>query len=217
MKFHLNLLAVCLIILFGCQSQNQPKEGHFLDETPVIEQKVPRQKNQPKSILRPKPFLKIDTIQKDGTHLIEWGIGDYKRTGNLPDLMNGRGYRLPPASIWENDRFICLMVNWTGPFSEHLFLPLKEGLEIQYFEEDIEFQDTNDMFVVHLISDDYNCTWTIESLITKEKESFTLPIYDGSRWYPWYESIERQGDTLVLQPQGKEKRVIKKSIKRFCL
>lgn len=125
---------------------------------------------------------------------------------------------MPPSIKWITDDFICMTTNWTGPFSQHIFLPLKKELEVHFFEEDIEYMDSTNQFVVY-VEADYEkdkVNWTIQSLVNDKKETFEIPIYDNSCCYPWYEDLKRNKDEIIISPQGETDKVLKINIKKYC-
>ncbi|MFN0202152.1 MAG: hypothetical protein ACKVTZ_11565 [Bacteroidia bacterium] len=167
------------------------------------------------------PFVKLTLRDGDSTYVMDWGKNGQKWQGRLFELTNNRGYRVPPSVIWVNNDYVYLMTNWTGHFSEKLFLPLKKTLNIHFFDTDrnVEYADSLDSFVVYLEENDDSkkVKWTIQSLVKNRKESFVMPIYEGASGYPWFSSIKRKGDLIWIEPQGKTNVIIKKNIKKYCL
>lgn len=71
------------------------------------------------------PFVKLTTVDKEGTYKVEWGNENASWSDNLMTLTDSQGYSMPPTVLWHNDKWICLMTNHSGPYSQHLFLPLE--------------------------------------------------------------------------------------------
>lgn len=164
------------------------------------------------------PFVKLTTIDKEGTYQIEWGNKIVSWSENLMTLTNNQGYRMPPTVLWHNDNFICLMTNHTGSYSQHLFLPLKEQLKPIFFEDDIEYTDSTDNFVCCIKfppnSAEGNVTWIIQNLLTGKSTTFQIRIGKNSVCYPWYHEIYRKGDFLIIEySQNSVKKI---NIRNYC-
>lgn len=164
------------------------------------------------------PFVKLTTIDLNGTYEINWGNETSSYNDNLMRLTKNQGYRMPPTVLWSNRNFICLMTNHTGPYSQHLFLPLMENVSPLFFEEDIEYADSLDNFVCYINpksdSTQETVTWTIRSLLNDKSESLQLNIDGFSIGYPWYNKIYRQGKFLLIEySNGKVKKI---SIDKYC-
>jgi hypothetical protein len=165
-----------------------------------------------------KPFVKLTTIDKQGTYRIEWGQETKKWSGNLMTLTDSLGYRMPPTVLWSNEKWICLMTNHSGPFSQHLFLPLTEKTDPIFYAEDIEYTDSTDNFICFINSNSdstqQSVVWTIQSLMTDKRESFQLQIDEHCIGYPWYRNIYRKGDYLIIEYSKDE--VKKINISNYC-
>lgn len=164
------------------------------------------------------PFVKLSTIDNEGSYQIEWGIESRQWSENLETLTDGQGYRMPPTVQWFNDKWICLMTNYAGPYSQHLFLPLLKGKTPIFFAEDIEYADSLNNFVCYINSgsdsSSKSVTWTIRSLMTDQVESFQLQIDDQNVSYPWYRNIYRAGDQIIIEYA--ENLVKKIDISKYC-
>ena len=169
------------------------------------------------SIFR-NPFVKLTTVDKEETCNIEWGNENANWSDNLMTLTDSQGYRMPPQVLWHNEKWICLMTNHSGPYSQHLFLPLNPETKPIFFAEDIEYTDSIHSFVCYINpNSDYinkSVTWTIQSLITNKSESFQLKIDEHSIGYPWYHNIYRKKDYLIIEYSKNE--IKKINIKNYC-
>lgn len=164
------------------------------------------------------PFVKLTTIDQNGTYEINWGNDTSNYNGNLMSLTKNQGYRMPPTVLWSNKNFICMMTNHSGPYSQHLFLPLKENGSPIFFEEDVEYADSIDNFVcyIHPRSDSTQetITWTIRSLLNDKSEEFQLDVDEFSLGYPWYHKIYRQGNFIIIEYSNDK--VKKFNIEKYC-
>lgn len=188
-----------------------------------------RKEKQKKKNEYPRVYALTDTLDKSNAfvkfiqkkegeeYTIEWGIDEKIWRGNFDEMVRNRNYREFPSIFWISEDYICLTTMWTGPFSEHLFLPLREALKIQFFEEDIEYMDSINQFVIYLEPryEVEQINWTIQSLINDRKETFRIPIYENSRSYPWYESLEKEEDYIIIKPQGETDEILKIEIKEY--
>ncbi len=97
--------------------------------------------------------LTIRLINSDSGVCIETVKGNFERIINLDK--NKIAWKAFPSVIWANEQYACIMTFWTGPISYHLFLPTKDGLEIQYFTEDVERTDSinNNICYINTITD----------------------------------------------------------------
>lgn len=149
------------------------------------------------------PFVKLTNIDSEGAYQIEWGNESRQWSDNLVTLTDGQGYRMPPTVQWFNDKWICLITNYTGPHSQHLFLPLLKEKTPVFFAEDIEYADSLNNFVCYINSgsdsSSKSVTWTIQSLMTDQAETFQLQIDDQYVCYPWYRNIYKEGDYIVIE------------------
>lgn len=142
------------------------------------------------------PFVRMVTKE----WMIEWGDSNSAVRGSLDSLTQGQGFRMPPTVLWHTEEFICLMTNHTGPFSQHLLLPLKSELSPVFFREDVEYFDQVDNFacLIDTVYRDSLVRFEVQDFVTGHSESFELVMCDGL--YPWHGGIKRQGDFLVIQP-----------------
>ena len=148
-------------------------------------------------------FVRFLTLNKgSGRHLIEWGAGKAWRRGDLDELTEGQGYRIAPTVLWSNRDFICMMTNHTGPFSQHLFLPLRNDLKPRFYSEDVEYADSLDNFVCFIDSvDDLHgkVHWEIGSLYDGKGQKFQTSICSLLNGYPWYTGLARVEDSLIIR------------------
>lgn len=133
-------------------------------------------------------------------------------------LTDSQGYQMPPTILWSNKKWICLMTNHSGPFSQHLFLPLVQEKTPIFFPEDIEYADSLDNFVclINNSSDSSHksVSWTIQSLMTAECETFQLQIDEHCVGYPWYSKIYREEDHLIIEYSNNS--IKKINIRKYC-
>ncbi|MCU0435144.1 MAG: hypothetical protein MUC87_16930 [Bacteroidia bacterium] len=144
-----------------------------------------------------------------GDWYIKWGNGQFSRTLALTAFTGSPNLRTPPQVCWQNSQFIGLMTFWSGPFSEHLFLPLDSTVTPRFFSTDIEYTDTTGNFVVALdsISEKEGkqmLWWTISSLKNSNTLKFSLPAPQNCKSYPWHGEITRKGDELHICNCGGE-------------
>lgn len=157
-------------------------------------------------------FVTVTNRDRKGSHSITWGNTYFRDSADLDLITEGQGYRMPPSYSFANKNFICLMTNWSGPFSQHLFLPLNHKLKIEFFKEDIQWMDTvkSEICYIHPeMTDSLKTSWTYEKLTNGYKKAFEVPIFENSLAYPWYTKIEKQGNTLIIEPQGEVKQKVK--------
>lgn len=161
-------------------------------------------------------FVNLTHTDGKGTYLITWGDSSYRDSADLNSMTEDRGYRLPPSFLYANESFICIKTNWTGPFSEHLFLPLNRDLKFKFFKEDIEWMDSvkNQICYIHIDkTESLKTYWTYENLLSGYKKDFEIPVYERSISYPWYSDILRKGKYLEIEPQGDYNQKFKIEIK----
>jgi hypothetical protein len=150
--------------------------------------------------VRNMPCVQLTTRNQSGDYTIAWGNEDCSWSGDLMAMTGQQGYRMPPTLLWTNDRFICLMTDHTGPFSQHLFLPLSDELGYRFYQDDIEYMDTVDNFVAFIRSEEPDrITWTVESLLTGLRESFEMKICEKEVVYPWYSAVYRHESELIIE------------------
>ncbi len=144
------------------------------------------------------PFVRLTLIDSSKNYFIEWGNSVKTWNGNLDKMTEEQGFRMPPGVLWHNDEFICLMTNWTGPYSQHLFLPLKEELRYRFFKEDIEYIDSAGNFVCYIAeSTDAKEKFVVSGLLVDKQETVELSICN-SIGYPWYNTIIREDQALII-------------------
>ncbi len=146
-------------------------------------------------------FFTITSKDSTFSRVLQWGIGDESWSEDLDALTQGEGYRIPPTLEWHNRDYICLMTNHTGPFSQHLFLPLRKDLKPRFYSEDVEYADSLDNFVCFIDSvDDLHSKvhWEIVSLYDGKGQPFQTAICGLLDGYPWHTGVTRIDDSLVL-------------------
>ena len=160
-------------------------------------------------------------IVRDEDDMLKWGNSTKRWTKSMSSLIENRDYKVPPSVLWVGEDYICLGVNHSGPYSETLFLPLKEDLDVKFFKEDIEYMDSTNQFVLYIIPEPEiadHVKWEIQSLvIDDQKERFEIEIYENSCCYPWYQKISRDGDQIIIKPQGDKSKEVKKNIEKYCI
>lgn len=165
------------------------------------------------------PFLDFISVCGD-VHYLEWGNGTYCNFGALDTLTDFQMYNWWPTVAWYNKEYICVMTSCTMNQSQHLFLPLQEGLPIRFIKEKYKYSDSLYNFVCY-IHDSINfekgiVDWTIIDLITGYKKDFITHIGEGSYEFPWVRNIARKGKYLWVESQCLDEGTIKIPITEFC-
>lgn len=214
MKRNLLILGILIFLLSSCLDNRKEEIVKIIS---VEEKDFETVKFRIKEKESAKDFyIDLKTLDSDGTYEIEWGNEKSKWIENLMEMTENRGYRMPPNYRLETEDYLCLITNWSGPYSEHVFLPKKENLKSLYYKEDIDYIDEEDSFIIKIKADNNKTYWEIESLKTKEREKFEIPIYEGSGSYPFYKELRREGNEIHILPQGRKAKLKKVNIKKFC-
>jgi hypothetical protein len=109
-------------------------------------------------------------------------------------------YRHWPEILWKNRNYVCVLINWTGPFSEHIFMPRRDSLSFHYFTEDVEMMDTANNNVVFISKiGDSTVTLAVANLLTNKLESVTFRINEINGIYPFYKNIYLSRNSATVE------------------
>lgn len=191
-------LTAFFALALSCSTGNAPEPGIDLPVKKSTQQEEHLTFYLTDTSVAEFPFVRLTLIDSNQNYFIEWGNGVKTWNGSLDKMTEDQGFRMPPSVLWHNDEFICLMTNWTGPYSQHLFLPLKEELRYRFFKEDIEYIDSVDNFVCYIAeSTDAKEKFVVSGLVIDKKETVDLKICN-SIGYPWYDTIIRENEALII-------------------
>lgn len=163
-------------------------------------------------------FLSVISNDSASVHLVEWGVGHERRLEDLATLTQGEGYRIMPSLQWHNQDYIHLKTNHSGPFSQHLFLPLHDSLPTRFYARDVEYADSLDNFVCVIDSVGYQGArvyWTLERLRGGMAEQFESAICPRSTGYPLHHGIERFESELKIEAPCEPEGLVSISISQY--
>jgi hypothetical protein len=193
---------ICSLFVFASCDSTGSRESIKADPTGSADTLTSTELNEPGPTGVHLSFITVTCNDSASVHLVEWGVGHDRRLEDLATLTQGEGYRLMPSLQWHNQDYICLMTNHSGPFSQHLFLPLHDSLPTRFYARDVEHADSLDNFVCVIDSAGWQGTrvyWTLERLRGGKAEHFESAICPRSTGYPWHYGIERLDSVLKIK------------------
>ncbi|MEO9257623.1 MAG: hypothetical protein ABI207_04525 [Crocinitomicaceae bacterium] len=112
-----------------------------------------------------------------------------------------------PELNWVNDQFICISTWYSGPFGRNIFLPTHSNTsEFIYIDKDIELTDsmTNNILYIDSVINKTKIILIAENLVSRKKQIINLKISKESEFYPYYDSVIMNKNTVSFWIQEKK-------------
>jgi hypothetical protein len=110
------------------------------------------------------------------TILVRW-IDGQEQVYDLKKL--GIESKVPGVLDWQNEQYVGVLVNWSGPFWSHVFVPLKSGLPLLHENQVYDMDQSNNIIIYQDTVSKALESYSVMNLLSKKKiRLFQVPIKD---------------------------------------